>query len=62
MELNVSTCFTVEDFHKIIGVAVRCLGRLRVLSPVSFYRLFKNRIFPNGRAVERSLTKLGVLA
>jgi hypothetical protein len=58
----VSTCFAVEDRHKIIGVAVRCLGGFRVCSSLSAHRILENRIFPNARAVDRSAAKLGIPA
>jgi hypothetical protein len=62
MELNVSTCFAVEDRHKIIGVAVRCLGSFRVFSSVTAYRIPEDEISPNARAVDRSVAKLGAFA
>lgn len=55
-------CFVVEARHKIIGVAVRCLGGFRVFSSDSAYRTLDHRIFPNTRAVARSVALLGVPA
>ena len=54
-----SVCFAVQAGHKIIGVAVRCLGGFRVFSSDSAYRKLENRIFPNDRAVVRSAVRLG---
>ena len=54
-----SVCFAVQAGHKIIGVAVRCLGGFRVFSSDSAYRKLENRIFPNARAVVRSAVRLG---
>jgi hypothetical protein len=55
-------CFAVQARHKIIGVAVRCLGGFRVFCTDSAYRKLENRIFPNARAVARSVARLGVPA
>jgi hypothetical protein len=60
MEAIVSVCFAVLAGHKIVGVAVRCLGGFRVFSSDSAYRKLENRIFPNARAVDRSVARLGV--
>jgi hypothetical protein len=62
MELNVSTCFAVEDRHKIIGVAVRCAGGFRVFSSDFAYRKLEHRIFPNARAIARSVARFKVTA
>jgi len=53
------TCFAVQDRHKIIGLAVRCFGGFRAFSSELAYRKLENRIFPNARAVERSVAGLG---
>jgi hypothetical protein len=58
----VSECFAVQAGHKVIGVAVRCIGGFRVFSSDSTYRKLENRIFPNARAVARSVARLGVPA
>ena len=62
LEAIVSVCFAVQAGHKIIGVAVRCLGGFRVFSSDSAYRKLENRIFPNARAVARSVARLGAPA
>jgi hypothetical protein len=55
----VSVCFAVEARHKMIGVAVRCPGGFRVFSSDRAYRKLENGIFPNARAVVRSVARLG---
>jgi len=59
LEAIMSTCFAVQDRHKIIVVAVRCLGGYRVFSSELAYRKLENRIFQNAWAVERSVAGLG---
>ena len=48
--------------HKTIGVAVRCLGGFRVFFSDSDYRKLENRIFPNARAVIRSVDRFAPAA
>jgi hypothetical protein len=62
LEAIVSVCFAVQAGHKIVGVAVRCLGGFRVFSSDSAYRKLEDRIFPNVRAVARSAARLGAPA
>jgi len=62
LEAIVSVCFAVEAGHKIIGVAVRCLGGFRVFSSDSADRRLENRIYPNARAVDRSVVRIGAPA
>jgi hypothetical protein len=59
LEAIVSECFAVEAHHKMIGVAVRCPGGFRVFSSDRAYRKLENGIFPNARAVVRSVARLG---
>ena len=59
LEAIVSVCFAVEARHKMIGVAVRCPGGFRVFSSDRAYRKLENGIFPNARAVVRSVARLG---
>jgi hypothetical protein len=59
LEAIVSVCFAVEAHHKMIGVAVRCPGGFRVFSSDRAYRKLENGIFPNARAVVRSVARLG---
>lgn len=54
--------FAVQAGHKIIGVAVRCLGGFRVFSSDFAYRKLEYRIFPNARAIARSVARLGAPA
>jgi hypothetical protein len=58
----VSECFAVQAGHKIIGVAVRCLGGFRVFCSDFPYRKLEYRIFPNARAIARSVARLKVPA
>jgi hypothetical protein len=62
LEAIVPECFAVQAGHKIIGVAVRCIGGFRVFSSNDAYRKLENRIFPNARAVARSVLRLGARA
>jgi hypothetical protein len=59
LEAIVSVCFAVEARHKIVGVAVRCPGGFRVFFSDRAYRKLEDRIFPNARAVVRSVARLG---
>jgi len=43
-------------------VAVRCLGGFRVFSSDSADRRLENRIYPNARAVDRSVVRIGAPA
>lgn len=61
-EAIVSVCFAVQARHKTIGVAVRCLGGFRVFFSDSDYRKLENRIFPNARAVIRSVDRFAPAA
>lgn len=58
LEAIVSMCFAVEARHKMIGVAVRCPGGFRIFSSDRAYRKLENGIFPNARAVVRSVARL----
>jgi len=58
LEAIVSMCFAVEAHHKMIGVAVRCPGGFRIFSSDRAYRKLENGIFPNARAVVRSVARL----
>jgi len=62
LEAIVPTCFADEDRDKTIGVAVRCLGGFRVFSSDSADRRLENRIYPNARAVDRSVVRIGAPA
>jgi hypothetical protein len=57
LEAIVSMCFAVEARHKMIGVAVRCPGGFRIFSSDRAYRKLENGIFPNARAVVRSVAR-----
>ena len=57
-----SVGFAVQAGHKLIGVAVRCVGGFRVFSCDPTYRKLEDWIFPNMRAVARSVTQIGVPA
>jgi hypothetical protein len=59
LEAIVSVCFAVEARHKMIGVAVRCPGGFRVFHSDRAYRKLENGIFPNARAIVRSVVRLG---
>jgi hypothetical protein len=59
LEAIVSTCFAVQDHHKLIEVAVRCLGGFPVFSSERAYRKLQNRIFPSAPSVGRSVAGLG---
>jgi hypothetical protein len=59
LEAIVSVCFAVEARHKMIGVAVRCPGGFRLFSSDRAYRRLEKRIFPNARALARSVARLG---
>ena len=61
-EVIVSVCFAVEARHKIVGVAIRCPGGFRVFSSDRSYRKLEQGIFPNARAVARSVARLGARA
>ena len=58
LEAIVSMGFAVEARHKMIGVAVRCPGGFRIFSSDRAYRKLENGIFPNARAVVRSVARL----
>jgi hypothetical protein len=62
LEAIVSVGFAVQAGHKLIGVAVRCAGGFRVFSSDFTYRRLEDRIFPNMRAVARSVAQLGAPA
>ena len=57
-----SAGFAVQAGHKIIGVAVRCVGGFRVFCSDFAYRKLENRVFPTARAVDRSIARLGLAA
>lgn len=52
----------VQAGHRIIGVAVRCLGRFRIFTSDLAYRKLDNRVLPNARGVARSLAQVGAPA
>jgi hypothetical protein len=62
MEAIMSAGFAVQAGHKIIGVAVRCAGGFRVFSSDFAYRKLEHRIFPNARAIARSVARFKVPA
>jgi hypothetical protein len=59
LEAIVSVCFAVEARHNTVGVAVRCPGGFRVFSSNRVFRKLENGIFPNVRAIIRSLAQFG---
>ena len=61
-EAIMSAGFAVQAGHKIIGVAVRCVGGFRVFCSDFAYRKLEYRIFPNARAIARSVARFKVPA
>jgi hypothetical protein len=59
LEAIVSVCFAVEARHKIAGVAVRCPGGFRLVSPHRADQKLQDGMFLNARAVVRSVAWLG---